>query len=170
MIFKNFKKEYFEVQESYNRLEQKYNALEQKCNILEQEKKNIFLELDNLKFDKLVSLESAEKKYNELLEEIRREKIKNQNLELETVKLRIELEKSKKIELETEFEIIEKNIYERKETKSNLTFREIYTKGLSSGFISAEEIEKIDFSKEKDIHDYFEAIEELEIAEIKIIY
>ena len=51
-----------------------------------------------------------------------------------------------------------------------LRFSNVLRKGLDNGFVDAKDIRGIDFENDKDVFDYFEAIEELEDRDIKIIY
>jgi hypothetical protein len=51
-----------------------------------------------------------------------------------------------------------------------LKFDDILRKGLDDGFISAKDIRAIDFENDKNVFDYFEAIEELEDRGIKVNY
>ncbi|MBU3173323.1 hypothetical protein [Clostridium estertheticum] len=49
-------------------------------------------------------------------------------------------------------------------------FEDLLRKGLDNGFINATELMDIDFKTDKNVFDYFEAIDLLEDRGIKIIY
>lgn len=51
-----------------------------------------------------------------------------------------------------------------------LTFDKILSKGLKEGYVLASELSKVNYEDESYVGDYYEAVEELEMLDIKIIY